>query len=183
MSDQYPATLNVEIDRDRLRNYLQMKGLLVWAIPFSVLGGLFGFARLVRDLEHGLAAHANAGSILAGNIATGIGISLLIALFAYLVFSHRLASRFAASLKVTVEDAFLHVRYRTIVLCDRKLHFRSIVDYAVTQDFLMRYFGIFALQMATTAGGQNTNLVVPGVKDCFRMRDILADIDRLRENR
>ena len=67
-------------------------------------------------------------------------------------------------------------------MSDRKLHFRSIVDYATTQDSLMRRFGIHALQMATTAGGQNTNLIIPGVKDCLRVRDLLADIDRQREN-
>jgi hypothetical protein len=46
----------------------------------------------------------------------------------------------------------------------------------------MRYFGIHALRMTTTGGGQNANVIVPGVKDCLRVRDLLADIDRLREN-
>ena len=46
----------------------------------------------------------------------------------------------------------------------------------------MRYFGIYALQMATTAGGQNTSLIIPGVKDCLRVRDLLADIDSQREH-
>jgi hypothetical protein len=32
------------------------------------------------------------------------------------------------------------------VAADRNLHFRSIVDYAATQDILMRYFGIHALR-------------------------------------
>jgi hypothetical protein len=68
------------------------------------------------------------------------------------------------------------------VAADRNLHFRSIVDYAATQDILMRYFGIHALQMATTAGGQNRTLTSPRVKDCLHVRDVLADIDRLREH-
>jgi hypothetical protein len=29
----------------------------------------------------------------------------------------------------------------------------------------MRRFGIHALEMATTAGGQKTNLIIPGVKE------------------
>jgi len=116
------------------------------------------------------------------SIATGIGISTLIALFCYFIFSHRIASRLASTLTVTVEGAFLHVCQHTAILSDRKLHFRSIVDYAATQDLLMRYFGIYTLQMSTTAGGQNTSLIIPGVKDCLHIRDVLADIDRLREH-
>jgi hypothetical protein len=111
-----------------------------------------------------------------------MGIALLIAVLFYLVSNHRLAWRLAASLEVSVEGPFLRVRQHLFVLSDRKLHFRSIVDYAVTQDLLMPYFGIHALQMNTTAGGENTNLVIPGVKDCLRIRDLLADIDSRREN-
>ncbi len=181
MSDQYPETLNIEIDRTRLRNYLRAKWLISWVLPLSFFGGLFGFSN-GKALDHGLASRTDAVLLVLRCVGTGIGISLLIALFCYLVFSHRIASRLAASLEVSVEGAFLHVRQHALILSDRKLHFRSIVDYAATQDFLMRRFGIQSLQMTTTAGGQNTNLVIPGVKDCLRVRDVLADIDRLREN-
>lgn len=182
MSDQYPETLNVEIERDRLRSYLRTKWLLAWALPLSFIGAFCGFASIANALDHGLASRAGVVFIIARCIGTGIGVSFLIALFCYFVFSHRIASRLAASLQVTVEGSFLHVRQHAAILSDRKLHFRSIVDYAATQDFLMRYFGIFALQMATTAGGHNTNLIITGVKDCLRVRDLLADIDRLREH-
>jgi len=182
MSDQYPETLNVEIERDRLLNYLRTKWLLAWALSLSFPGGFIGFASIADALDHGLASRTGAVFVIVRCIGTGIGISFLIALFCYFAFSHRIASRLASSLTVTVEGAFLRVRHHTAVLFDRKLHFRSIVDYTVTQDFLMRYFSIYALQMATTAGGQNTNLIILGVKDCLRVRDVLADIDRLREH-
>ena len=182
MSDQYPINLNIEIDRDRLKNYLRVKWLLAWALPLSLFGALFGFGSTAKALDHGITSRSEAVLLVVRCVATGIGISLLLALFLYLVLSHRIASRIAASLEVSVEGAFLHVCQHGLISSDRKLHFRSIVDYATTQDFLMRYFGIHALQMATTAGGQNTNLVIPGVKDCLRVRDVLADIDQLREN-
>ena len=67
-------------------------------------------------------------------------------------------------------------------MIDRKLHFRAIVDYATTQDALMRRFDLHALQMTTTAGGPKSTLTIPGVKDCLKVRDILSDVDRLREN-
>lgn len=182
MSNQYPSSLNIEIDREHLRNYLRAKWLLAWALPLSFFGGMLGLASISRALDHGLSSRADAIFIILRHIGAGIGISLLIALFSYFVFSHRVASRVAATLEVSVEGAFLRVRQHAAVLSDRKLHFRSIVDYAATQDFLMRYFHIHALQMATTAGGQNTNLIIPGVKDCLRVRDLLADIDSQREN-
>jgi hypothetical protein len=47
---------------------------------------------------------------------------------------------------------------------------------------LMQYFGIEALQMTTIAGGQNAALTIAGVKDCTKIRDMLSEIDRLREN-
>ena len=182
MSDQYPSTLNIEIDRDRLRKYLRVKWLFSWTLPLCFLGGMFGLAPIGKAIDHGFTSGTAAALFVARTVGIGVGISLLIALFCYLIFSHRLASRLAASLEVSVEGAFLRVRQHTSVMSDRKLHFRSIVDYATTQDFLMHYFGIHALQMATTAGGQNTNLIIPGVKDCLRVRDVLADIDRQREN-
>lgn len=183
MSDPYPETLNIEIERDRLRNYLRVKWLLCWALPLSFFGALFGFASITRTLDHNVTSIAGVVFVVALRIGTGIGISFLVALFCYLVFSHRNASRLAASLQITVEGSFLRLRQQTGVLSDRKLHFRSIVDYAATQDSLMRHFGIHTLQMATTAGGQNTTLMIPGVKDCLRIRDILAEIDSQRENR
>lgn len=182
MTDPYPSTLNIEIDRDRLRKYLRVKWLWMWTYPLSFFGILFGFAACAGALDDGITSRSDALLLVARCIATGIGISALIALVCYLIFSHRIASRLAASLEVSVEDAFLRVREHARVMFDRKLHFRSIVDYAVTQDSLMRYFGIHSLVMTTTAGGQNTNLIIPGVKDCLQVRDLLADIDRQREN-
>lgn len=181
MSDPYPTNLNIEIDRQQLKSYLRVKWLLSWTLPLCFFGGLFGFAALGKDLDRGFPSWVEGATFVAKGVGFGIGISLTLGFLCYLVFSHRLAARFAASIEVSVEGSFLRVRQHTHVLSDRKLHFRSIVDYATTQDFLMRYFGIHALQMTTTAGGQDTNLIIPGVKDCLKVRDVLADIDRLRE--
>lgn len=182
MSEHYPETLNIEIERDRLRRYLHVNWLLAWVISLVSIGTLFTFAGIAEGFNDGFASYTQAIFVSAFLLATGMGVPLLIALFCYFVFSHRIASRLAATLEVTVEGPFLHVRQHATVLSDRKIHFRSIVDYAATQNFLMRYFGIYALQMATTAGGQNTNITILGVKDCLRIRDFLAEIDRLREN-
>ena len=179
MSDQYPETLNIEIDRDRLRNYLRTRWLLNWVLALGFFGGMFIFAGVSAAVERG---SLSAGvTFVAKCVALSLGSTTLLALFLYFILSHWRAARFAASLQISVEGAFLRIRQRTSVVSDRKLHFRSIVDYTTTQDFLMRRFGIHTLQMATTAGGQNTNLIIPGVKDCLRVRDLLADIDSQRE--
>jgi len=54
---------------------------------------------------------------------------------------------------------------------------------AVVQGPLMRRYGVEALRMSTVAaGGQNSFLTIHGVKDCLRVRDMLAEIDSQREN-
>jgi len=182
MSDQYPDTFDIEIDRDRLRNYLRTKWLLSWVLGLGFFGGLISFATVGAAIEQGSSSWRAGLMFVAKSVALSFGSTTLLALLFYFILSHRLAGRFAASLQISVEGAFLRIRQHTTVLSDRKLHFRSIVDYATTQDSLMRRFRIHALQMATIAGGQNTHLIVPGVKDCLRVRDLLADIDRQREN-
>ena len=182
MSDPYPETLNIEIDRNRLRNYLRTKWLLSWVFGLGIFGGLIGFACIAGAIERGFDSWLAGLTFAAKVVVLSLGGTTFLALLFYFMLSHRLAARFAASLQVSVEGAFLRIRQHTNVMSDRKLHFRSIVDYATTQDSLMRRFGIHALRMATTAGGQNTHLYVPGVKDCLKVRDLLADIDGQREN-
>jgi hypothetical protein len=182
MSNSYPDHFTIEIERERLRTYLRTKYLLSWVLGLGFFGVVFGLASMGEAFDRGIESWQAGVVLVAKSIAIGIGASSLIALFLYFLLSHRLASRFAASIELTVEGAFLRIRQHTIILSDRKLHFRSIVDYAVTQDFLMRRFGLHALQMTTTAGGPTSTINVPSVKDCLRVRDLLADIDQQREH-
>jgi hypothetical protein len=151
-------------------------------LPICFFGGFSGLGSISRALDRGTVTGTDAVLLASKTVCAGVGYSSLLALLLYLTLSHRVASRFAAGLQVSVEGPFLHIRQHMHILTDRKLHFRSIVDYATTQDFLMRYFSIHALQMTTTAGGPSSTITIPGVKDCLRIRDIRSDIDRLREN-
>ena len=182
MSDPYPSTLNVEIDRLRLKRYLRAKWLLSWTLPLCFFGGMFGLTTLGRAVDGGLPSWVEGATFVAKGVSIGVGVSLMLGFLCYLAFSHRLAARLAASIEVSVEGSFLRIRQHTNLLTDRKLHFRSIVDYATTQDSLMRHFGIHALQMTTTAGGPSSTIIIPAVKDCLKIRDVLSDIDRRREN-
>ena len=46
----------------------------------------------------------------------------------------------------------------------------------------MQWFGVEGLQMRTIAGGQDAKVTIEGVKDCTKIRDMLSEIDRLRED-
>jgi putative N-acetylmannosamine-6-phosphate epimerase len=87
----------------------------------------------------------------------------------------------AASLQVRVEGSFLRIIQKVPALQDRKLHFRAIVDYATVEGSLMRRFGIMTLQMTTTAGGAASTIRIDGLRDCTKVRDMLAEIDSIRE--
>ena len=192
MNDPFPASFVIEFDRERLTTYFRVKCLLGWGIGLSLLGSMVGFLTAANALDH--SSGPSVVWLLAGRIGAGLGVGFLLALLVYALFCHRRAARRAAYLEISVEGPFLRVRQRLYVrlsdqpnngsyaTSDRKLHFRSIIDYAVVQDFLMRRCGISALQMTTPAGGFGLMLCIPGVKDCLKVRDMLSEIDALREN-
>ena len=182
MADSFPQRLEITIDRVRLRNYLRIKWLLAWIVLLTAVGACVGAARVSKSVEQQNLTVGQAAVILAtaGGIGGVLGLGIGIAL--YLALSHWLAKRFADNLEVSVEGAFLRIRQQGLLLTDRKLHFRAIVDYAVVQGGLMRWFGIEALQMRTIGGGPTPFLTVEGVKNCLATRDLLSEIDQLREN-
>lgn len=182
MNDSYPSHLTIEIDRIPLARYQRMSRFMLCLLPLSFFGGLLGFVAGVGSIERGDLTGINAVLSVIKGLAMGLGISSAVALVIYLVFCHWTATRYANSLEVTVEGAFLRIRQHSGARTDRKLHFRSIVDYTTYQDTLMRRFGIHSLHMATIGGGPHSIVVIPGVKDCERVRDMLSEIDRLREN-
>ncbi|MES2659155.1 MAG: hypothetical protein V4689_11100 [Verrucomicrobiota bacterium] len=182
MKDTYPSTLTIEVDRIPLRNYLRASRLLLWILSLSFFGVMLGLAAGTGYLERNDLKGTDAILGVIKGVTAGLGISWAIALTVYYIFSHRGTSRYANSLEVTVEGAFLRIRQHTTARTDRKLHFRSIVDYATYQDALMRRFGIHALHMMTTGGGPGSLVVIPAVKNCEEVRDMLSEIDRLREN-
>ncbi len=150
--------------------------------PFGgFIGLLIGFTATMGIIEKGDSSFCQTIVHLAIGLGWGLGFSFLIASFLYLVFSHFPVSRQAKTLSVEVEGPFLRIVRQSYTWQDRKLHFRAIVDYSTIEEFLMRRCGIKALQITTMAGGQQSLIVIPGVRDCDRIRDMLAEIDSLRE--
>jgi hypothetical protein len=182
MADPFPSHLTVEIDRSRLRRYLRAKWLVSWVILCGVFGLMFGPISVGDRFDQGMFSWRDVLIIVASRAGLGLLLGVLVGVLFYFALSHWLAARFARELAVSVEGPFLRICQRLVVANDRKLHFRSIVDYAVVEDPFMRGFGIRALQMTTTGSGPTATITVPGVLDCHSARDLLAEIDRVREH-
>ena len=180
MTDPHPAHIEIEFDRPAMVQYLRVRWLISW-LYLTPLGALMGFSTVAQALDDGLPSGVNPLLLILERTGAGAGIAALAGLVIYLLFGHFRAPRHAANLRVSVEGAFLRIQQDLWVRTDRKLHFRSIVDYATVQGGLMRRFGLHALRMTTTASGQYSVLTLYGIKDCLKVRDMLADIDRIRE--
>ena len=183
MDDSYPANIDFEFDRDQLRKYLRTQYFCGWLGGIGFFGGLLSLPIIAGAFERHLFEGLNTAALFALGTAVIAFVATLTVVFSlYLIFSHRVAARISESSRLSVEGPFLHLYQNGAAMHDRKLHFRSIVDYAIVQDRMMRRFGIACLQMNTTAGGATSLVRVLGVKDCLKVRDELAEIDRLREN-
>jgi hypothetical protein len=182
MPDTYPPNLEIEIDRPRLTTYLRVQWLLGWICICFMFGFMFAIMAASIAAEHVESPWVLKAIAGAAAFFICLAACLLLAGLLYFLFSHCLAARFAQELRVTVEGPFLRIHQYLIATTDHKLHFRAIVDYAAIQDPLMRLFGLHALQMTTTGSGPSGMIKVPGVKECLKIRDMLSEIDRLREN-
>lgn len=183
MTDPYPQTLQIEIDRRKLCRYLRVQAILCWTITLVIISSLIGVATYLSEEK---VAKLESVADICRQSCLGLGIGaatgLLLGLFCYLVFHHFSTRREADSLHVSVEGQFLRVREGSLFRRDRKLHFRAIVDYACFQGPLMRRCGITGIAMTTMAGGQGAGVNILAVKDAPKIRDMLSDIDRLRED-
>lgn len=181
MTDPYPENIVIDIDRERLRKY-RHKQQLYAVLAFSVILG-FPIGMGIMDVE--LSRHSGTikktPAFVISRLGVGFVSSLALGLLARATWGRRLTDREAKAWKVSVEGPFLRVCQYSGGWLDQKLHFRSIVDYSVLQDATMKRHGISSLQFSTTAGGYRSTLRIPAVKDCEKIRDMLIEIDRIRE--
>lgn len=182
-ADPYPSHLSIEIDRARLCSFLRTGSLLMWILPLSFFGAFFGLVRGGHQVEGERLPLEDVLFSFASGIGKGLGIAVLLGVTAYLLFHHRQSRRHAETLEVSVEGSYLRIRHGGSSTSDRKIHFRSIVDYDARQSWLMGLFGIHSLFMNTNGGGPGSVITIPGIKDCLKVRDLLSEIDSVRENR
>ena len=184
MKDRFPETLALEIDRQLLRKYLRLKSILMC----QCVMGLLGFPAGMALMEDALKKDGTTLLERLGLIALGIGLgqlgALLLTSLLYLILMHRQTGQYADGLEVRVEGAFLRVCAPVVFAGrrDRKLHFRSIIDYTVVEGPLMRRLGIMGLQINTAGQNLHQNVIlIPAIKNALATRDLLAEIDAARE--
>lgn len=182
VTDPFPSRFTIEIDRVRLRKFMRTGRLLLCFLPLAIFLPFFAFILAMGHVERGGFPWDQSVWIVLRWTGTGIGAAALIGSVIYLIFNHHQSYRFAESLEVSVEGAFLRIRQGGSVTSDRRIHFRSIVDYTCYQTRLMRFFGVHSLRMITPGAGPGAMLDIAGIKDCLRIRDMLSEIDSLREN-
>ena len=175
---------DIEIDRVGLLAYLRWSAALALFGVFIFFGGILGVVAGSETIRNnGL---TDLTSILLAELRSiGLGIvgGLSFALICYLVFFHWRSIKVAQTLSLRVDGMFLRIIRGGLLREDRKIHFSMISDYAVVDGPLMRRFGIQAISINGVSGRPNPNMVILGVIDATRIRDLLCEIDRSREDR
>jgi len=182
MTDPYPKTFPIEIEHDKLCRYLRAEAILGWGTLLVFFTSLFGLIeRIGKENQTHINSVGEFWREFFFGLGVGAGTGLLLTLLLYLPL-HFSMRKVANSLQVSVEGQYLRVVEGWLFRRDRKLHFRAIVDYACFQGPLMRRYGITGIAMNTTAGGQGAVVKIRAVKDAVKARDLLSEIDRLREH-
>lgn len=181
--DPHPENIDIEIDRESLCKYLRLSWIKGWFIVSAIFGFLFGIIQPLESIDKkGFTNITDLLLLLANSLGISLLISSSIVFFIYLLLGHWRAKKTADALYVKVEGSFLRVISHNIQgTFDRKVHFRSITDYSTIENRSMKKHGIKALQMNTTGGTIASLIRIDGVKDCDRIRDLLAEVDELRE--
>ncbi len=175
MSEKYPENIEIELDRKAIRAYLRTSWILPWFLIIGFFGGMFGAARVTEKIES--VDIPDILMIYLKGIGSGIMVSAVISIILYFIFCHFQTNRLAKNLRIRVEGPFLRITHKGFTLVDRKMHFRSIIDYSIVEGVLMRRFHIVALHI-TAIGAR---IQVLGIKNCREIRDMLAEIDAIRE--
>ncbi len=182
MADQYPESFPIEIERDKLCFFYRLQSFFACSFLPVFFGVLFGAAGTRGERQRDFDNAEQVWSEFFRGALMGCAIGLLIGLILYLVFGYFTSRRSANELEVSVEGPFLRIKTGPFIVQDRKLHFRAVVDYATFQNPLMRFCGIEGILMTTMSGGQHSTVRVHGIKNALEVRDMLSDIDRLRED-
>jgi membrane protein YdbS with pleckstrin-like domain len=182
MPDSYPEIINFEINRAQLERYMNRVGLYTISAAILMLGCMFGFAHIVgatKDLA--FKSKNEAYLFLIGRMSICLLITVAFIIFIYIFMIRKHSKRYADALAVSVEGSFLRIRENSGRMVDRKIHFRSIVDYSNVQSPMMNRYGIQSLKMNTTSGGQNSTITIEGIENSLEVRDVLSDLDQQRE--
>lgn len=184
MADTVPDRFEIDIDRDGVRRYLRLSGLVAILPWFLFFGGFLGIVAGVERLEQIPDPTVRESvTLIVSRFGIGLAIGALLGLVLYGLLVHRGSRHAASASTLRVDGMFLHVIQGAVVREDRKIHFNRISDYSVIDGPLMRMCGIRALGITCATTRPNGRIIIPGVIDAERIRDQLCTIDREREDR
>ena len=185
MAERYPHTIPIEIDRAGYCRYLRIGSVISWTFVCLLIGIAIG---MLVSLNGEPASQAMSDADIRSLLLSGLGVGgvagLLMGGLGYVVWGRRLAKRKANALNVSIEGPFLRIADGVWMRCDRRLHFKTIDDYTCCQGPLMRWCGIsiISLQRSMLANGRPLQgICIPAAKDPIRTRDLLSEIDSIRE--
>ena len=185
MAEHFPHTIPIEIDRAGYYRYLRIASVIRWTFVCTLIGASVGAVVFMNGEPAGeVMSHADIRSLLLGGFGGGAVGGLLVGGLGYVVCGRTLAKRTAIALEVTIEGPFLRIAEGVWTRCDRRLHFKTIDDYTCCQGPLMRWCGIslISLRRDLIANGRALpGICIPAAKDPIRTRDLLSEIDRIRE--
>jgi hypothetical protein len=176
--DSHPDKIEFEIDREGLRRSLRASFLTAWA----GLGGFLMFFCGALAISRGQDAGLSSGLKLLTLCAVGTAAILFVG---YFTLTRRTLNRCVDAVSLKVDGPYLLVHTYEVgsrSWHDRKLHFKSIVDYGIFENSNMRRYGVKALKLTTMAGGLSSDVIIPAVRNCQQVRDLLSEIDHAREN-
>jgi hypothetical protein len=182
-ASSHPESFEIEIDRLKLAKFWQKQWGLLAGMPFLGLGALFSLGVYLGP-ENRQDFDSTMGVVLASAIGISIGLAIgaLLLAVVYFLFIQPSAKREAKALQVSVEGPFFRIKTGSKHIRDRKLHFKSIIDYTYYQDPMMKECEIGGIALTTMAGGQNSTIRIQGIKNALEIRDLLSEIDSHREN-
>ena len=180
--DSFPLEIEFEIDRERLLQHLLMQaimGCFGLVLPFCLL---FAFA----FFNSHMAPYSNADLwfrigwlgvyMVGGLVACALFGSVLY--FTYFRPSARLT---AQNLRLMVDGPYLRLVSGGFVLLDQRFHFRDVSSYGTIQGPFLRRHGLKSLCFRVHGRSTTPPLLVTGLVDADRVRDVLCEIDTCRE--
>lgn len=179
-----PATFEIEIDRDAHCRQLRRQYFLASTICCALLGVFIGCGLIEWALGERFDSpqtYLGLVSRIAVTIGGALGIGFIVGVALYRVFLRSYCARAAANFSAHVEGAFLVLRSGWRTVRDRRIHFRSIIDYSTIETSFLRKMGVKTIAFSTPGAQQGTRNVIPAVRDADRVRDLLAEVDAARE--
>ena len=160
--ETHPDKIEFEIDREGLRRSLRANSLTAWK-------ALFGFSMFMGgmvELSYGQNAGMPAGLKF---FACWVACTVAIISVGYFTLTRRTLIRAVDATHLKVDGSYLLVQTYDVASRswhDRKLHFKSIVDYGIFENSNMRRYGVKALKLTTMAGGLSSDVIIPAVRNC-----------------